>query len=184
MTVGVRHELISFFGRSIQAQWVVYILVYRKRHGGVGTIDAGAAGIYQVFDPMVAAAFQNVCKADDVTIDVGQRILDGVAHSSLGGEVDYALGLVRGKGFFYGATVSQVDAQVCVVDVIGMPGQSRFFDCGVVIIVVIVNANNRVAALKQTQGESRADEAGGTGDEVGDGHRLKLTGATGMHLWL
>ena len=144
----MRHKLVGFFASGVQAQWVVYILVYRKRHGGVGTIDAGAAGIHKVFDPMVAAAFQNVCKADDVTVDVGHRVVDGVAHPGLGGEVDHALRLVRGEGCFYGAAVSQVDAQVCVIKVIGIPCQSRFFDCGVVIIVVVVNANNRVAALK------------------------------------
>ena len=41
-----------------------------------------------------------------------------------------------------------------------MACQARLFDGGVVIIVVVVNANNLVAAFEQTQGECRADEAG------------------------
>jgi len=99
---------------------------------------------------MVAAALQNVRKANDVAVDVGQRVVDGIAHPSLGGKVDHALGLVRGKDGFDRLAVSQIDAQVGVVGVIGMPGQTRFFDSGVIIAVVVVNANNRVAAFKQT----------------------------------
>ena len=125
-----------------------------------------------------------VRKADDVAVDVGQRVVDGVAHPGLSGEVDHALGLVRGKSCFDRLAVGQIDAQVGVVGVIGMPGQARFFDGRVVIGVVVVNANNRVAAFEQTQGEGRADEAGRAGDEVGYIHRFKLTDATGMRLRL
>jgi len=180
----MRHELVGFFAGGIEAQWVVYILVYRKRHGGVGTVDAGAAGIHQVFDSMVTAAFQNVCKTDDVAVDVGQRVFYGIAHPGLGGKVNHTLGLVRGKSGFDRLTVGKVDAQVGVVGVISMPGQTRFFDGRVIIVVVVVNADNLIAAFEQTKGEGRADEASGTGDEVGYIHKFKLTVATSMRLRL
>ena len=133
---------------------------------------------------MMTAAFQNVRETYNVTVDVGQRVFYGIAHPGLSGEVNHALGFVCGKGGFNRLTVGQVDAQVGVVGVISMPGQTRFFDGGVIIIVVVVNANNRVAAFKQTQDKGRADEASGAGDEVGDIHRFKPTGATSMCLWL
>jgi len=133
---------------------------------------------------MVAAAFQNVSKANDVTVNIGQRVVDGVTESGLGSEVDHTLGLIRCKGCFYGTKVSQVDAQVLIAGVIDMPAQTRFFDGGVVIIVVVVNTNNCVAALKQAQGEGRTDEACGSSDELLDTHRFKLKGATDMRLQL
>ena len=71
-----------------------------------------------------------------------------------------------------------------VVGVIGMPSQTRFFDGGIIIIVVVVNADNLIAAFEQTKDEVRADESSGTGDKVGNIHKFKLIGAIGMRLRL
>ena len=184
VAIGVRHEFVRFFASGVEAQWVVYILVYRKRHGCVGAVNAGAAGINQVFNPMVSAAFQNVRKTDDVTVDVGQRIFYGISYTSLGSEINHALGLVRGKSELDRLTVGQVDTQVNVVWMIGMAGQTRFFDSRIIIIVVVVNADNFIATFKQTKDEVRANEPSGTSDEVGNIHTFKLTDAIRMRLQL
>lgn len=46
---------------------------------------------------------------NDVTIDIGKRVFDGVAHGGLGGEVDYALELVSGKTLLHALAVTQVN---------------------------------------------------------------------------
>ena len=72
MAVGVRHELVGFFAGGVQAQGVVHILMDRERHGGVGAIDAGAAGIHQVVDCRGGGSLPgNVRETDDVAVNIG-----------------------------------------------------------------------------------------------------------------
>ena len=89
-------------------------------------------------------------EADDVAVNIGHRVIDGIAHPGLGGKVDNALGFVRSKNGFNSLAVGQIDAQVGVVGVIGMPGQTCFFDGGVVIVVVVVDTYDGVATLKES----------------------------------
>ena len=84
MAIGVGNQLIAFFAGRVEAEGVIHILVDRKRHGGVGTINAGAAGIDQMLDPMVTAPFKDVSKANNVAVDIGKWVVDGVTHASLG----------------------------------------------------------------------------------------------------
>lgn len=53
-------------------------------------------------------------KADDVAVDIGERVIDGVAHTSLGGEIHNALRPVRGESFFRGPAIGNIDTQVGV----------------------------------------------------------------------
>ena len=71
-----------------------------------------------------------------------------------------------------------------IARVIDILAQMRFFDGGVVIIVVVINTNKCVAALKHAQGEGRTDETCGSSDEVLDTHGFKLKGATDILLQL
>ena len=92
MAIGVSHQLVGFFfAGGIQAERMVDVLVNRERHGGVGAIDTGTAGIHQVFDTAVAAAFQNMCKANDVAVDVGQWVVNGITYTRLGCEIHYSI---------------------------------------------------------------------------------------------
>ena len=175
------HQLVGLLAGGIQAQRVVDILMDREGHRGIGAIDTGTAGVNQMFDVVMAAAFQDVGKTDDVAVDVGQRIGDRVAHPGLGGQVDDALRPVGGKGGFDVLAVTEVNAQVCVVGVPGMVGvasQPRLLDGGVVVIVVVVDADDVVAPLQQTQDESGADESGSAGNE--DFHGFVFGHATAM----
>ena len=45
MVVRMRHQLVRFFGRGIQAQGMIHVVMNRKGCGGIGTIDAGGTGI-------------------------------------------------------------------------------------------------------------------------------------------
>ena len=103
-------------------------------------------------------------KTNDVAVDISHRVFYGIADPGLGGEVNDPLWFVVGKGRLDRLLVGKIDAQVGVVRVIGMTSQTSFFNGGVIIIVMVVNANDLVAAFKQAQSKSRADKASGPGD--------------------
>ena len=87
----------------------------RKRHGGIRAINTGTASIDKMLDTMVSATFKDVGKADNIAIDIGERIFDGVAHSGLGGQIDHPIGLVGLECSFNGDTISKVNSQMCVI---------------------------------------------------------------------
>ena len=91
LAVGVGHELVALFGGGVQGNRVVHFVV-----GGVGdllvaAIDAGGTGVNEVFDfaflGASAAGFEDIVEADEVALDVGVRVRDGIADAGLGGEV-------------------------------------------------------------------------------------------------
>ena len=148
MAVGVRHQFVAFLAGGVEAEGVVNVVMHRKGHRRVRPVHTGAAGVYQVFDTVVATAFQDMGKADDVAVDVGERVLDGVAHAGLSSKVDDTLRLVGDKALFHGFAIAQIDAQVGVVWVAGMACQPCLFDGRVVVVVVVVDANDGVATFK------------------------------------
>jgi hypothetical protein len=78
----------------------------------------------------VAAALQDVGEADEVGVDVGHRVLDGVAHPGLGRQVDHPLRLVGGEGGGDRRAVVQVDAQIRVAGVGVGAGQAGALQAG------------------------------------------------------
>ena len=127
---------------------MIHILVDRKRHGGVGTINAGTAGINQMLNTMVTAPFEDVSKANDVAVDVSKWVVDGLTHTSLGRQIDHPLWLVCGETVFNGRSICQVNSQMRVVGMVIKTRQTSLFDDRVVIVIVVVNTNDHVAALK------------------------------------
>ena len=73
---------------------MVDVVVNRERHGGVGTINARAAGINKMFNSIVAASFKNVSKPNNIAVNVGQRVLDRIPHTRLCRQVDHSFWLV------------------------------------------------------------------------------------------
>ena len=148
MAVGVSHQLVAFFTGGVEAEGVINVVMYGKRHRCVCTVHAGTAGVHQVLNTVVAAAFQDVRKADDVAVDIGKRVFNGVTHAGLGGEVDDSLRLVGGKALFHGFAVTDVDAQVGIVGVTCMACQSCLFNGRVVVVVVVVDTDDGVTTLQ------------------------------------
>ncbi len=89
----MRHQLVGFFACRVEGNRLVDIVVHREGHVGVGAIDAAGTGIDQVLDAVVAATFEDVAKTDQVGLYIGVGILEGIAHTRLGGEVDDMVGL-------------------------------------------------------------------------------------------
>lgn len=118
---------------------------------------------------MVAAGLEHVEEADEVALEVGARILDGVADARLGGEVHHDVESILGEQTLDEGGVAQVaahesEAAVCVG--LGQHAQARVLDAGVVVAVEVVEADDDIIGLlEQLLDEERADEAGRSGDE-------------------
>jgi len=60
-------------------------------------------------DRVATTAFEDVEKPAQVAVEIGTRILQGVTHAGLGGEVDHHLGSFGGKQIFHGRRIGQVN---------------------------------------------------------------------------
>ena len=164
------HQFVGALGGGVELQRVAGAVFFAKGHLGVGTVDAAGAGVGQVRCLRVAAGFQDVGEGDDVAFNVAVRVLDGVAHAGLGGQVDNPVEPVFAEAGFHCGAVCQVGADEGV-GAAGFGGggfqllQPRFFQGGVVVVVDAVEADHAVAAFEQPLGGVKADEAGVTGDE-------------------
>ena len=118
---------------------------------------------------VVAAGLKDVEEADEVALEVGTRVLDGVAHARLGGEVNHDVEAVLSEQALDEGGIAQVAAnegEAAVRVGFGQHAQARVLDAGVVVAVEVVEADNHViGVLEQFLDEERADEAGGSGDE-------------------
>lgn len=118
---------------------------------------------------MVAACLKDVEEADEVALEVGARVLDGVADTGLGREVHHDVEAVLREQALDEGGVAQVaahegEAAVCVG--LGQHAEARVLDAGVVVAVEVVEADDGVIGLlEQLLDEERADKAGCSGDE-------------------
>ena len=76
---------------------MVDVLVHRERHLGVRAVDRARRGVDEVLDPMVAAALEDVRRADHVRVDVGERVLQRVANARLRAQVHHPIELLAGE---------------------------------------------------------------------------------------
>ena len=118
---------------------------------------------------MVAAGLEHIEESDEVALEVGARVLDGVADARLGGEVHHDIEAVLRKQALDEGGVAEVGAherEAAVGIGLGQHAQARVLDAGVVVAVEVVEADDRVIGLiEQLLDEERADEAGRSGDE-------------------
>lgn len=71
----------------------------KNGHRRVGSLEARARRIDEVLNNAVAANLEEVGKADQVALDIGKRVLDGITHPNLCGLVDQAMRFVSSKTF-------------------------------------------------------------------------------------
>ena len=119
-----------------------------------------------MLDRVVAAGLKDVEEADQVALEVGARVLDGVAHARLGGEVHHDVEAVLGEQALDEGGVAEVAAherKAAVGIGLGQHAQARVLDAGVVVAVEVVEADDHIVSLlEQFLDEERADEAGGS----------------------
>lgn len=167
--VGGGHELVGLLGGRVERHRRVDAVLLGERHLLVATVDRAGAGVDEVLDRVVTAGLEHVEEADEVTLEVGARVLDGVADARLGGEVHHDVEAVLGEQALDEGGVAQVAAhegEAAVGVGLGQHAQARVLDAGVVVAVEVVETDdNVIGLLEQLLDEERADEAGRSGDE-------------------
>lgn len=117
----------------------------------------------------MAACLEDVKETHKVALEVGARVLDGVAHARLGGEVHHDVESVLGEQTLDEGGVAQVAAnegEAAVGVYLGQHAQARFLDAGVVVAVEVVETDDGVIGLlEQLLDQEGTDEAGRSGDE-------------------
>jgi hypothetical protein len=61
-----------------------------------------------MFDAVMTAGFENIDEADQVGIDVGVGILQRIAHTRLGSQIDHPLRAIPHEGFSERPPIFQV----------------------------------------------------------------------------
>ena len=116
---------------------------------------------------VVAAAFQQIAEARQVGIDVGSGILQAVAHSGLGRQIDHVAETPAPEKFGHAPAVGQVQKlEAKAGGGLGQGlqgGQPVLFQLHVIVVVAIVDAYHSVPVSQQPPGQMIADEAGSAG---------------------
>ena len=61
-----------------------------------------------MFHIMMAASFQDIDKADNITINIGVGIFQGVTHSGLGSQVHHSIKCMLGKELCHCRSVGKI----------------------------------------------------------------------------
>ena len=111
----------------------------------------------------MTAQLQHVDEAGQVAVHVGMRVLQRVTHAGLRGQVDHPgrLELIEQRG--QALAVGQVE--LADVGVRAPRGHAITLDLRIVVVVVVVQADDALTALKQGLAGVGADESGRAGHE-------------------
>lgn len=167
--VGGGHELVGLLGGGVERHRRVDAVLLGERHLLVAAVDRAGAGVDQVLHRVMAAGLKHVEESDEVALQVGARVLDGVADARLGREVHHDVEAVLREQALDERGVTQVaahegEAAVCVG--LGQHAQAGVLDTGVVVAVEVVETDdNVIGLLEKLFDEERADKAGCSGDE-------------------
>ena len=167
--VGGGHELVGLLGGGVERHRRVHAVLLGERHLLVAAVNRAGAGVDEVPNRVVAACLKDVEEADEVALEVGARVLDGVADTGLGREVHHDVEAVLREQALDERGVTQVaahegEAAVCVG--LGQHAQAGVLDTGVVVAVEVVETDdNVIGLLEKLFDEERADKAGCSGDE-------------------
>lgn len=136
--VGGGHELVGLLSGCVERHRRVDAVLLGERHLLVAAVDRAGAGVDQVLHRVMAAGLEHVEEADEVALEVGARVLDGVADARLRGEVHHDVEADLGEQALDEGSVAQVAAhegETALGIGLGQHAQARVLDAGVVVAV-------------------------------------------------
>ena len=113
-------------------------------------------------------ALQNAQKARDIAVDVGMRVGERVPHPGLGCKVDHSIERVGTEECAHGGLVLQTrlhKGEALRAWPFLNARQTGLFECGVVVVVEVVEPHHGIAPGQEPLAHEVADEAGCAGDE-------------------
>src|SRR6185437_15167541 len=167
MTVAMRDQFAGALGRGIEGNRRVDAVLDAERLLLVRAIDRGRTRIDETIEPWKAAGrFEQDHLAHDVAVDIGVRVLQRVAHAGLCREMDdprYVA--ITCEHFGDTVAVGDVDLVKDEIRIALEPFETSLLQPDAVVLVQIVDANDRLAPLGEAACDMKADEARGPGDE-------------------
>ena len=143
MAVGVGHQFVGLLGGGVERHRMVDVVVHRKRHPGVGAVDRTRRGIDQVLDPGVPAALEEIDKADQVGVDVGVRVDQGIADPGLGGQVHHRIKTVLVEQLCRWPLRSASSRLTWVKPLaLGQGCHARLFQLRIIVVIEIVETDD------------------------------------------
>ena len=114
------------------------------------------------------AQFENHHVADEIGPDVGEGMVDRVAHARLSGEMHHVVNVrVCSQRLVHGLSLGDVELEKGEGRVALKPGKPRFLERDFVVIIQVVETDHRLASGDQGFAQVIADEPGSAGDENG-----------------
>ncbi len=113
----------------------------------------------------VPAALEHVGEADEVRVDVGMRVGDGVAHAGLRGEMDDHVEALALEQCRHAGAIGEVEFGEREALERRQAREPRPLERDLVVVVDVVEADDALAAFEQPERGGRADESGRAGDE-------------------
>src|SRR5262249_5404127 len=165
MRIGVGHQLVCLLGGAVETQGMVDIVRNAERPAAVGAVDRGRGGINEMPAFGVPAPLKHVEEARDISVDIGVRIDQGMAHAGLRGEMHDGRKAMRSK---------QVGDRLSVRDVDPRKRELRerleLLDAGllqvrIVISIEVVDTHHIMPVRYQAARDMHADKSGRPGDE-------------------
>ena len=133
---------------------------------------------------MAPAGFENIGEPDEIRLNVGLGIGQGISHASLGGKVDDPVEPMLGKHAFYGIAISQITAcesprSLPFSGLIAERAKARLFQRWIVIVIDRIEPHHIVAAGEQMTRGVKANKTCGAGYKdlhVTAAHRSRFSG--------
>ena len=147
--VRVRHQLVRLLGRGVERQRMIDILMHGERHLRIRAVHRAGRRVDEMLGAVVPAAFEDVGEADDVAVDVRERILQRVAHARLRCEVNHASELLPREQLLHARPVREIQLDEAEVRPLPQLREPRFLKRDVVVVVEVVEPDDFVAALQR-----------------------------------
>ena len=111
---------------------------------------------------IMAAGFQNVIEANHVTLDVGVRVGDGIADTSLSAQIDHNVWVILLKNTVDESFIRKVALDKGIILELLKLCQTSLLDTNIIIIVHVVQANDLGIRLsgQDAFGKVGTDETG------------------------
>jgi len=90
---------------------MVHVVMHRKGQAGVAAVNGTGGGVNKVGDAVMSASFQDVQKPEQVAVQIGVGIGQGVADAGLGGKVHHHRGFLPGEEVGQVLPVGDVEAE-------------------------------------------------------------------------
>lgn len=139
--------------------------VFAERHATCGAIDAAGRAEDQTLDTKFAAELENVERAADVGLLVGEGIRDRGTHAGARGEMNQDFGLRLLECFAEARLIADVDLVKIESADFGDRGEIPALPFRRIKGIEIINDGKLRTAFKQSLGKMRADEAGSACEE-------------------